>query len=296
MSASAETLSREQDIVRQQFETLMALPDESFGESANAFIHDRLSQLEARTPNLQSMSGLGGNRKGFLLSTTEILPFATGTGFVMDDPSIYDIAMRRAKEFYGAYANRFANDPAAHYRNAMLGATQYTQTEYFGGIHVSDENLARREELVQRGSFVDDEPDAQPASIADFKGIAVCAERTAVANNLLQLFGFEPVYAMGELKIGDERSALHAFLVLRNGEGKEVIYDPTNPTKVFGQDGGLKAMHPAIYPIEDEFLNETGSEAQVQHKKITRTSEGEEVTTESYTFKNNPFASDVHPT
>ena len=75
--------------------------------------------------------------------------------------------------------------------------------------------------------------------IGDLKGLGVaqCTERSAVAQNLLSLFGFESYYCIGGLK-HEEQSEGHAYNVVKGSKNYYLI-DYSVPVKIFYDNGAV---------------------------------------------------------
>lgn len=291
-----ETKGEEIRIIQSNFEEILELPEEEFEAAAQAFVEARLQELSYDSSPETQISALNGNHKGFIGTNTEVKPFATGTGFKIDDRAVYENLPGWVRKFSLQLHDKLGEEPNRLYMNAVLFAVQYAQQEYFGGKFASGDGQDRRESLVMRGAFIDDDHQ-EAASIQEFKGIAKCAERAAVANNMFRIFGIEPVLVLGKLKIGDEPDELHAYLVIKSHKGDEMIFDPTNPGKIFDEQGVLIATNPAFYPVESGFLDETDSSASVEHKTVSKLEGGQlDTKSQTYIFKNNPLESDYHPT
>lgn len=117
--------------------------------------------------------------------------------------------------------------------------------------------MQQRQELVKEANYVGDEEDTlkEPHDLAEFKGIAQCAERAAVANNLLEFAGMETTYITGKIHSEDKSPELHAYLILTGNSGKKYIYDPTNPFMIFSaEDHRLVQTQPAIHPGAEPVL------------------------------------------
>ena len=92
------------------------------------------------------------------------------------------------------------------------------------------------------------------------KGIAKCAEKAAVANNVLLflnqlgLFDYKVNYLNSLLTLEDGRTEGHAFLEFsrKNSQGKvhHLIYDVTNPETI--SLSGQLYSYPAVYSLTDE--------------------------------------------
>lgn len=282
--------------VRNQIVDILELPVEEYDQAVAELINKRHDELVSKSIP-KRIHGIGGNYQGFFHPDSEIAPAYSGTGFKVDDSEVYAPFAKHLRYFYELFFKQFDGDKAKAYRNAVIYAAQYAQQDYFGNIHPGKEAARAREDLIWRGAFVTDEPeDEQVASVSQFKNIAMCAERAAVANNLMHIAGFNPVYVMGELKLGDKRSELHAYLVMQNSEGTNVIYDPTNPHLLLNEEGGIASSYPGIYKVDEDFLKNTKAHAEGTYRVMKRengqTTVQEEV---QYVYENNPFHSDYLP-
>ena len=187
---------------------------DEFTEQSQIFLEQRLAQLEA-TPTVPQIDASLGNFQGFIAPTTVVSPWALGKGYKLDDPSMYANLLPNMKSYYQAYA-QVVDDPAKAYRNAALATAQHTQQSYFGNVHSGNGGGGARESLLD--DYVDDESPAV-RSIAEFKGVAMCAERAAVANNALQVLGVSPVLEMGSWESETHTSPeQHAYLFFRDGK------------------------------------------------------------------------------
>lgn len=292
MTNSPETVD-DYTRVSQQVENLLTLNDNEFSQSVGGFVSARVAELIEQKPPKTELSGLSGNYKGFLRPDSEVIPYFLGTGFYVNDDDIYNLALRHARDFRTLFAPKLENDPEKLYRNVAIWATQYAQQEYFGNLGPSEEGKIARQSLLARGEDIEEE-NVLPTSIAEFKNVAMCAERAAVANNILRFFGMNPVFVMGELRVGDQKSALHAYLVFKNSNGQDTIYDPTNPSKTYKNESGV-ITYPAAYVVGNEFLGTLGASAEFVHKTQDQRQGNDQVKEESYVFLNNPFHSDVYP-
>ena len=146
----------------------------------------------------------------------------------------------------------------------MIGLFQTIQAElnnYFG-----NGNEANRESFyVLNGKKTEDE-DVRICSLSQIKGagIAKCAEKGAVANNVLLilnqmgLFNYEVHYLNSLVSMDGKFPEGHAYLefVRINGKGEKVhiIYDVTNPEIIISN--GNNYNYPAVYQLkEEEFID-----------------------------------------
>ena len=271
----------------------MELDDEAFESASQEFLHNRLAELTTGEHQEAIRADQNSSLQGFIQPDTQIFPEALGKGYRLDDLEIYSEALPYLRRFYTNILPQLG-DPEKAFRNAVLFAAQNTQQSYFGSVHSGANALAAREMLT--GDFMDDDaPDVR--SIAKFKGVAMCAERAAVANNVLQVFGMQPVLELGKLQIDDKHPELHAYLFIRDGKGEERVFDPTNPTLTFGTDGSLLQVNPAFYPAGDSLtFRDPDTPIVATHRTYEFDGEAKVIQKEeTYRFSVGPFGQELHP-
>lgn len=284
--------------IRDSLTPLLELPEEEYLAQIDDLIKARLTELESAPPKVTQLDGLHGNYQSFLHPSIEVMPLVHGTGFRLDDPLIYGDLLKNLFRFNKIFGvTQDSNEE--EYQRAIFQAIQYALQDYFENVRPGNDDLLRREEMVSRGAIrtVDIEDEKYtPASIAEMKKIALCAERTAVANNMLQFLGFEPVLVQGKLGRVDHEEELHAFLVIRNGKGEEMIYDPTNPFLVFDQQGRLVQTSPALYHGDGLLSKQMGVvEATKLEYKIGTDGKAVLEKEKPYKYINTLFGSELHP-
>lgn len=158
---------------------------------------------------------------------------------------------------------------------ATLGAVQTTIADYTGNAYgykgVEDKNKAF---YLERSGV-----DSEPISIKEFKhkGIAVCAEKAALAQNILSFAGFDSVLIMSrdsELLPGQKEA--HAYNVLHTKRGY-FLYDPTNLQFDYDAEGKISASRLAVYPISEEQYNnllQGGDPVSVKHTESYKQRDG----------------------
>ena len=299
MEQPATSKPKSYEEIKNSLIPLLDLPEGEYLTSIGGFVQKRLTELESSPRTVQMLDGLHGNYQGFLHSDVEVNPAVFGAGFKIDDPAIYRDLFTRLRYFQDVFKATAVGDDK-DYEKAVFHAIQYALQDYFGNVVPSDAGMKRREQMVWRGAVhaVGEEDQAyEPASIAEFKDIALCAERAAVANNMLQLLGFEPVMVSGKLEREDDTEPeLHSFLVIRNCEGREMIYDPSNPIIVLNQEDKAAQMGPALYGTED-FLSSKGASISVSKLRYKLDELGKPVLVRQkpYTYMNSVFGNELHP-
>jgi len=139
-----------------------------------------------------------------------------GKDYKLDDPTIYDHIAPLLYTTYHKIFEKVGGDPVRAYLNAAIRTAQYTQQVYFGSVAG---NVKKRWQLL--GDILDD--DTEVKSITDLKSVAVCSERAAVANNVLQILGFNPVLETGQLDAeGTPQPEAHVFCLFRAATAKSI--------------------------------------------------------------------------
>lgn len=84
------------------------------------------------------------------------------------------------------------------------------------------------------------------------KGAAECTERSALAQQILSLFGTETYYCIGCVDLGDKQEG-HCFNIVKR-KNDYALLDYSIPVTAYNQDGSIKAFYPFIGEIaNDEF-------------------------------------------
>ncbi len=144
--------------------------------------------------------------------------------------------------------------------NYMIDVLDLIQKEinsYFGELI----NGKRLKFYMEHGEKTDDEY-VRICSLSQIKGqgIAECAEKASVANNILLmlnkigLFKYKVRYCNGIVTIDNSRPEGHAFLgfdrITKKGDRIHVIYDVTNPETITYE--GKDYLYPALYCLNDD--------------------------------------------
>lgn len=223
-------------------------------------IEDR-EQISTFSYKLRRMKGEKENTEvvGYIPSKTKISKMQFDvSSFRIDDNSFY----RTIIDYIKAYDPNNIKRGDKVNNNYIMDMIQCTIINYFG----MRGNESARNALYD--SKDDVENDNNALSISDFKGnnTAMCAERSAVAQNILSFLGYNPIMIMGYLssKKGIVNEG-HAFnCIIRNG--KAILVDFTNP---ICKDGKYYSV--AKYPIKEDdlqaFMKGKG-QIEVQYKDL----------------------------
>lgn len=179
--------------------------------------------------------------------------------FIIDKAGLID--------FMNTMMSKISQLPLKDGFNHMIDIFNLLQSEisqYYG----TTEQENRLTFYMYNGTKTDDE-DVRICSMSQIKGkgIAKCAEKASLANNVLLmlnnmgLFDYQVNYLNALTTLNNERPEGHAFLefsrVNTKGETIHIVYDVTNPEIVLSN--GQEYFYPAIYSLTDEeyqsFLN-----------------------------------------
>lgn len=144
--------------------------------------------------------------------------------------------------------------------NHMIDTFNILQKEInnYYGINSQENRLSF---YMKNGATTDNE-DVRICSMSQIKGkgIAQCAEKAALANNILLilnsmgLFNYKVNYINALTTIGDRETEGHAFLefdrINSKGETVHIIYDITNPEIVLLN--GEEFFYPAVYSLTND--------------------------------------------
>lgn len=116
----------------------------------------------------------------------------------------------------------------------------------------------------------------------------MCAERAAVAHNMLKFLGWGSTYYTGKLSTDETDADLHAFVIYKKPNGEQNIYDSMNPEIIENPEGKVVSVKPSIYPGGNEILS--GNPVVVRHPKYElKDGEYTETSSQVYRYFNNPL-------
>ncbi len=263
MDNTTETKSTElfnRDQVLSQVDDLLKITDTTTRTTQTAeFIHDRLQLLtDSAVP--KEFFIMSQPRKGFLHPDSGIRRNLLVDPFHIDDPEIYRDLLETFAEFKAipAWQDKTLREIAPYAILRTIG-------NYFGN-HWGTANT----ENNNRAFYMDHSGnDSADFHLNEFKGqgFAVCAEKAAVAQNLLSFLGYESELVAStkcRLESPDKDDAGgHMYNVIASGE-KHFIFDPTNPILVKKDDDSIYTVAPAFYPINQAEYHKLMSGGQVE--------------------------------
>jgi len=242
-------------------------------EKLKGWTKKRLIELKNKSEPLQ----IGFNYKrwcsDFIHSESETYRSMWVDPFRIDDDSLYEEMFSVMKDFKDNPS--WKNKPL---RSMMPYVIQHTIVKYFGNLTASVNTEANNQEFYKAHSADDSFPAHISLKELKEKGIAVCAEKAAVAQNLTSILGLESNLVMSSncKLLPEEKEELHAFNIWHTKKGY-FIFDPTNPMLKMEKDTNtIKSYNPAIYPIsKDDFKKiKDGGVVSVQNEDIVCDSKG----------------------
>ena len=225
------------------------------------FIEDRVVKL-SKDAKVGELSHIGsGVHKGFLGPQMEVRRNMIVDPIIIDDFNLYETLLD--------VVNTFKSDERwkdKSLREIIPNAIQWTLTKYFGNaVAYEDTEQENRDFYMNHISA-----ESSAISISEFKekGFAVCAEKAAVAQNLLAFVGLESdLIASAKCKLpAESKESAHYYIVLHGPKG-EMIYDPANHKLFLDSKNRLLSYGPAFYGLTQEQLGKlmAGESMEIDH-------------------------------
>ena len=240
-------------------------------EGAEQFVRERLAELASQSQAREIGMMTNKFHKGFIHPDSGVRRTYIVDPVHIDDEGLYRELLgtfRELKKTPG-WENRTL-------REIVPSTIQHTIGKYFGNAVADPDSEARNREF-----YLDKvSPEESPRiSIKDFRGqrMAVCVEKAAAAQNLLNFVGIESSLVMSsKCRIPEEgKEEGHAYNVFSTEKGN-FIYDPANPRQQGDEEGRLVSIAPGMYRITREELEglHEGKSVTVEHKDTVLGSDG----------------------
>jgi hypothetical protein len=231
-------------------------------------IEDKMRVIEERlreinTNDYHEISIFRDFHEGFIGDKVGIVSNLQHGPFFLDDPEMYMVFLNTISDLKDGWGGEIE----LKYR--LPNIIQRTIYQYFGNLE-GPLNLQDRINIYGKDLYGEETP---KTSIKEFKekGVAMCSEKAAFAQNLLVFMGLESGIILSKCKIPDsDQEEPHTFILIHLPNDKHVIYDPTNPTFTFKKDKSLVSYGASIYGITSEQKNSLmgGKPIRVEHKNI----------------------------
>lgn len=239
-------------------------------EQVKSFIMKRLNEL--KNESIKGEIGAMSRQwhPGFIHPDSSVRRSYMVDPFFVNDDSVYEDMFSVIK--------KFKEHPG--WKETSLGQMmpfiiQHTVADYFGNL-VSYSNT---ESNNQRFYMEYDDPNVPGISMHELKGknIAVCAEKSALSENLATFLGLESYLVVSNTCKAnpDDEDVFHAYNIWKTKKGY-FIYDSTNPKLNLEKDTNkILDYNPAVYPITEEVFNEIKNGGTTSVKHIDKVSDSE---------------------
>lgn len=250
----------------QKIDYLFSLGDIPYVDARDVFIQDRLTKIKTDSPPRRQISMFNKDCHGFIHPQTEVKRVFYLDGFCLDDDDVYKELLNsiRVLKKQPGYQNMDT-------RTISLPALQWTIEKYFGN-QLSDDDVNNRNKFFYSDHSSVDSQMVSVKKDLKGKGMAMCAEKAALAQNLLTFLGIDSELVISNncnLAGGDSDG--HAYNLLSTDKGR-FIYDPTNPRVVTDNQDRLLGTQAALYPINEDVYQrlKKGGTVEVEHADMIK--------------------------
>jgi hypothetical protein len=267
-----EVKTNTRDQVLSKIDNLLKIENpEQREQESSKFIDERLESL-TRNSSPKEISLFSPAYKGFIHPESTIVRSFLVDPFCVDDKEIYVSLLDSFAEF-----KRLPNWQEKSLREIVSSAVIRAIGNYFGNYW--DTNTSDSENKSFYMNHI--ASDSTKISLNEFKGkrFAVCAEKAAVAQNLLSFLGYDvELIASTKCKFSssDQDRDGHMYNLVSN-ESSHLIFDPANPSMVEDKDGNAVSFIAAGNKISEEDYQKlrTGGQVEVVHYEFKRLENGD---------------------
>lgn len=223
-------------------ELFNASPDE-----VKKIVGSRISILEENADKVERISPMRFDQhihRGYISKDTAVsFEDAIGSQYKLRDPEyLYD-------------AVNYLRDNKEHINNGRQffeGVTRFLNS-YFGIPNMNKDRWSIIEEKTNFASIQDDNEywnAINNIDISVFKGeqVAQCSERSAMAQNIMSLFGYETYYVNGDISV-DGANGGHAYNIVADMRGQKCLIDYSVTSSV--ECNGVSWDIPTMAKIDD---------------------------------------------
>ena len=216
-------------------------------EDARKIVESRISLLEEKSDKVDKISPMRSDQhihRGYISGDTAVIfeSFIGSQYKLKDTEYLYDAA-----EYMLDNKEQIGNG-----RQFFEKVTGFINS-YFGIPDMSKDRWATIESKTGFESIADDNEywnAIDNIDISVFKGeqIAQCSERSAMAQNIMSLFGYETYYVMGDVSI-DGQNEGHAYNIVADTKGQKCLVDYSVTSTI--ERNGQKWDIPTTQKIDD---------------------------------------------
>jgi hypothetical protein len=244
-----------------------------YPEARNVFVEVRIRELLKRTKPMVIEAKRFGLYEGFIHpdSVVKITQHETIPGFKVDDLTIYPKLIDELRD-----------------RRSVPESIQAIVDSYFQISHKTRDTERAGRRVQQYGR----KKSADLLSVKEVSDthIAMCAEKSAVAQNLISFLGqrswLVDSYAKIELRDGTVDDGQHLYNVIDTSGKGLILFDVSHPFEVMYEDGQVVAVKPAQFEITREqfFALQQNEAIRVQHREEQQQGRGTKVVLREYVY------------
>ncbi|MGD8744353.1 MAG: hypothetical protein PVJ52_02060 [Candidatus Woesebacteria bacterium] len=241
-------------------EIIEIVDDNKYQKERDQFIEQRLTELQG-VVQPKEFTLFSPPYRGFVHPDSVIKPAAFWDGFKVDDKSIYSDFVDNIRTFknHDQWKTKTISEIKPHAILKTIG-------EYFGNyanyIGLEDRHMEFYTDHTSGSS--------ESVSLSEHKGrgVAMCTEKSAVAQNLISFLGDSSELCISkgcEINVGKEEK--HVFNIISSENGY-FIFETSNPVYRKDEEDNIINYLPAIYKITDEQYSNlmNGESVLVKHK------------------------------
>jgi hypothetical protein len=231
---------------------------------ASEFVTERVKSLTEKSVRHDISAMTGTRHEGWIHPDSEVR-----RTFIVDPVNIND------DQAYTVLIDVLKQMKAAGWKERGMRATLMPAIQHAIGTYFGNHYATEHTEMQNREFYIDHvSVDSANVSLSELrgKGFAVCAEKAALAQNMLAFAGMQTELILSNCQLipGSEKE-LHTYNIISSDGSKHALYDPTNPIFLNDENGKLLSTQPSIHPLTDE-----------QYQSLIR---GESVTVKHQSYK-----------
>ena len=229
-------------------EKIMSVPEENVDE----IIKSRIAELNNREDKVEKLGFLDSINsypvyKGFIPLDTRI----KYSSFGVEDYSM------KTTDFIYEFIHCIKKYNLIN-KGQIINYLEYFINSYFGlPGGMSRENIFS--DIAWNTTTTDDEYfdalEKNEIGMLKNKRAALCTERSAVAEQILSVLGFESFYCMGCVDLGNNHQEPHCFNIIKR-KNDYALVDYSCPIVEYNEDNSIRAYYPFVATLSnDEFVD-----------------------------------------
>lgn len=220
-------------------------------KEVDKIIENKITSMDKNSTKVGQLGFLSYGKANYLFSG--FIPLKTRIKY--ENLAVETYGMETTDYFY-EFAH-FLRKYNINSKGSLIYNLEYFINNYFGYPNGTDRSEIFNEIAWQTTATDEDYFAAlENNKIGDLKGkgVAQCTERSALAQQILSLFGTEIYYCMGCIDLGDRQEG-HCFNIVKR-KSDYALLDYSVPVTVYNQDGSIKSFYPFVGEMSNAEFNE----------------------------------------